>query len=113
VTTPATFAGQTVAGEARVVEVPTDRGFWIEEQGQRLFVILGDQPTEAPNIEPGQMLRLSEARVYAPSELSGIAGDLDADTRSTAEAQPAVLYVDETNVEIQPATPAMTDTAGL
>lgn len=98
---PATWTGRTVAGEVRVTEVPTDRGFWITEQGERLFVILGDQPAERPiDIQSGQTLRISEAMVYGSENLQAIPGALDADTRSIAQGQPVVLFADEKNIQI-------------
>ncbi len=96
---PATWTGRTVTGEVRVVEVPTDRGFWIEDQGERLFVVLRDAPREQPiDINPGQTLRLREAMVY--DNVANVPGQLDPDTRNIAQGQAAFLGVDEANVEI-------------
>ena len=98
---PARWSGTALSGEVQVDEVPTDRGFWITDQGQRLFAILGDGPQEQPlDINPNQRLRISEGMVYGPDQLASIPGGLDDDTRRIAEAQPAVLYVHEDNVEI-------------
>lgn len=98
---PESFEGRTVSGEARVMEVPTDRGFWIEDGGQRLFVILGDRPAEEPlDINPGQTIRITDARVVSASELDLIGGELDADTRTAAEGEAVVLSVDESNIQI-------------
>lgn len=99
VQTPAEWTGRTVAGEARVVEVPTDRGFWIEDGGERLFVILDDAPAERPvHIQQGQGIRMSGAVVHA--DLSGIPGELDPDTRGIVEGVPVFLSVDESGIEI-------------
>ena len=100
---PATWTGRTVGGEVRVVDVPTDRGFWIEDEGERLFVILGDRPAEAPvDINTGQTLRISEATVY--DDVANVPGQVDADTRNIAQGQPVFLGVDESNIQIlQPA----------
>ena len=96
---PATWTGRTVAGEVRVVGVPTDRGFWIEDQGERLFVILNDQPRERPiNINQGQTLRLREAMIY--DNVANVPGQLDPDTRSIIQDQPVFLSVDEANIEV-------------
>lgn len=98
---PGTSTGKSLAGEFRVGDVPTDRGFWIMDQGQRLFVILGDAPEEQPkDINANQTLRLTEAVVYSADQLGSIPGQLDADTRRIAEEQAVVLYVDERNVDI-------------
>ena len=100
---PATWTGRTVGGEVRVVEVPTDRGFWIEDQGERLFVILRDAPAERPiDINPGQTIRMSEATVY--DNVANVPGEVDADTRDIAQGLPVFLGIDEANIEmLQPA----------
>ena len=107
---PATYTGQTLGGEVRVTEVPTDRGFWIEDEGQRLFAILADQPQEEPkDINPNQTLRLREAVVRDPAFIANIPGEpLDADTRRILNGLPVFLTVDERNIEIlQGAAPGM------
>lgn len=96
---PDEWAGRTVAGEARVAEVPTDRGFWIEDRGERIFVILGDAPAERPvDVRAGQRLRMSAATVH--TDLAGVPGSVDADTRRVVQGIPAFLTVDEANLEI-------------
>jgi hypothetical protein len=96
---PAEWSGRTVAGEVRVAEVPTDRGFWIEDRGERIFVILGDAPAEQPvDVQAGQRLRMSAATVH--TDLAGVPGDVDADTRRIVQGIPAFLTVDEANLEI-------------
>jgi hypothetical protein len=96
---PATWTGQTVGGEVTVSDVPTDRGFWIEDQGERLFVVLNDAPSEQPvNINPGQTVRLREAVIY--DNAANVPNELDPDTRSIVEGQPVFLAVDEENIEM-------------
>lgn len=98
---PTAWVGRSLSGEAQVGEVPTDRGFWITDQGQRLFVVLGDGPEEQPvDINANQRLRLNEVMVYPADQLGSIPGQLDADTRRIADGQPVVLYVHERNVSI-------------
>lgn len=88
--------------EASVPEVPTDRGFWVESDGQRLFAIIIDQPAEEPkDINPGQRLRITEGMIRDSSYLPNLSGDpLDADTQRTVEQQDVFLVVDEDNIEI-------------
>ncbi len=99
---PATWTGRTVAGEVRVVEVPTDRGFWIEDQGERLFALIVDEPREVPvDINAGQTLRIREAVLRDPTFIGNIPGEpIDADTRRILNGLPVFLIVDEENVEI-------------
>lgn len=108
----ATYVGQTLSGEVRVVEVPTDRGFWIEDNGQRMFVILNDQPVERPvHIQQDTTIRLDEAIVRDVSALSSLGGaPLDDDTKRIARDQQVFLTVDEANVE-QVSTPDTTQTS--
>lgn len=111
---PDAYVGQTVSGEARVAEVPTDRGFWVEADGQRMFAILNQNvPPEQPlDVNPGQRVRMDGARVR--TDMSEVPGDLDARTRGIVEGQQAFLTVDPANLDIltegqpQPGTdPAM------
>lgn len=99
VLSPAEWTDRTVSGEARVAEVPTDRGFWIEEGGERVFVILNDAPTERPaNINPGQTVRLTGAVVH--DDLADVPGEIDPDTRSIVESLPVFLAIDESGIEV-------------
>lgn len=41
---PAEWSGRTVSGQVRVAEAVSDRGFWIEDGGQRLFVVKNESP---------------------------------------------------------------------
>lgn len=103
VATPADWIGQVIDGEALVVEVPTDRGFWLEDDGQRVFALIVDEPVEAPmDINVGQRLRISEAMVYdASTSLDEIDGrPVDADTRAILEGIDVFLVIDEEDMEI-------------
>lgn len=101
-TNPASYFGQTFSGEATVGSEITDRGFWLESDGARMFAVIIDQPREEPkDINPGQRLRLTGGQVTDVANLSSIAGDaLDDDTRNIANQQQAVIAVDEDNIEI-------------
>lgn len=102
---PESWFDRSVNGEVEVVEVPTDRGFWIEQDGARLFALIVDRPAEVPlDIQTGQALRLSDATIHrADAALAegGIPGTpLDEDTRRIAEGEEAILVVDESDIEI-------------
>lgn len=100
---PDQYLGETFPrAEVTVVEVPTDRGFWIEDEGQRLFAIIIDQPQEQPmDINPGATLRIDEGmlrdRTYLP-ELPG--APLDAATENLAEQQDIFLVVEEEEITV-------------
>ena len=85
-----------------VVEVPTDRGFYIEEDGQRLFALINDGPMEVPmDINPGQRLRISEAMLRGTDTIGQLPGDpIDDDTRAILEGVEVFLTVDEDDMEI-------------
>ena len=98
---PATYTGQTITSEVRVTEVPTDRGFWITDQGERLFVVLIDVPQEQPrNIQPNTTIQLDQAVVRDPSFLAELPGaPLDEDTERIARNQDVFLTVREGSVD--------------
>lgn len=80
----------------------TDRGFWIEDEGSRLFALILDGPMEEPkDINPGQTLRISQGMLRDRTYLPELGGDpLNAATQQLAEEQPIFLVVDEDNIEI-------------
>lgn len=107
INSPATWSGKTVNGEVRVGEVVSDRGFWIEDQGQRLFMLINEVPGEIKDINQGQTLRVSEAMVYATSDMSKIPGTMEPQAQQIARGQPVVLAADSRNIQIltTPAAP--------
>lgn len=100
---PAAFVGRSFpAADVDVVDVPTDRGFWIERNGERLFAILVDQPKEVPvDINAGQSLRIEGGTLRDAAYLSDIPGEtLDADTRALAKSQAIFLVVNESAIQM-------------
>lgn len=91
------------SGEVDIAEVPSDRGFWISDGGERLFAVVIDQPAERPvDLNPGQRLRITGGTLRDASHLPQIEGEtpLDATTRQAIEEQPIFLVVDEDDIEI-------------
>lgn len=88
--------------EVTAVEVPTDRGFWIQDEGERLFAIIIDQPQEQPkDINPGATLRIEGGTLRDQSFLPEMPGaPLDPATEDLAEQQEIFLVVDEANIEV-------------
>lgn len=100
---PTEFVGRSdFQDEVTVPEVPTDRGFWIEDQGERLFAVIIDNPSEVPkDINAGQQLRITEGMVRDATFLSQLPGEpIDADTRRILDGQDVFLVVDEEDIEI-------------
>lgn len=91
VATPSNFANQRVSGTARVAEVVSDRGFWIEDGGQRVFAIIDEPKPEIMNVNAGQTVRLNRAQVM--TNASPVPGDLEPQARQIIQGQPAFLYV--------------------
>ncbi|MEZ4240477.1 MAG: hypothetical protein R3F59_30850 [Myxococcota bacterium] len=104
---PTDWVGKTVSGTATVTEVPSDRGFWVEANGQKIFAILNDGPQEVPvDINAGQKLKIATATVRDPSFLPQVPGaasgePLDDETRNLAQGQQVYLVVDEDDIQIQ------------
>ena len=120
---PLTYVGQTLGTcRLQVTEVPTDRGFWVEENGQRIFAVIIDNPAEEPkDINPGQVITMTEAVLRDRSFVPQIPGaPLDQDTQNILNSEAEYfLTVDEENILItqagnpQPgATPAQTAPGG-
>lgn len=101
VITPADYLGQAVTGTAHVAGVPSDRGFWLEQDGERMFAVIAKSPSmeDAVDVDAGQQVRLSGV-VYDASMASQIAGGLDDETLRAIAGQPAFLLVDARNVEV-------------
>ncbi len=99
---PQQYFGRDFSGEVDVGSNLTDRGFWVEQNGNRMFALIIDQPREVPkDINAGQTLRISGGTVHDASSLDDIPGDsLNQNTRKIIADQDAILVVDEANIEI-------------
>ena len=102
---PSEYHGRSgFTGEVGVAGPLTDRGFWIDQDGERMFALIIDQPAELPvDINEGTRLRLDGGTVRdSAAILAGeFEGDaLDADTRAIVEDEDAILIIDETNITI-------------
>ncbi|WP_156841282.1 hypothetical protein [Novosphingobium aquimarinum] len=101
--TPEQYIGRDdFSAEVDSPKVPTDRGFWVEQKGRRMFALIVDAPSDAyKDINPGQRLRITNGMIRDASSIGDLPGKpLDADTRKIIEDQPAFLVVDEKNIEI-------------
>lgn len=89
--------------EVTVSSVPTDRGFWISENGDSLFAIIIDGPEERPkDINPEQTLQMEGGTLHDSSYLPEVPGrPLDASTEDIAKEQSIFLVVDERNIAIR------------
>ena len=97
---PAAFVGQSFSGQVRVAGVPTDRAFWIEDQGARLLTVLIDAPREVPmDIEAGQQLQIAEGTLRDASYISNLEGkSLDQDTLRLIRDQQIFLTANDSAI---------------
>jgi hypothetical protein len=109
---PATYIGQRLGTcPMRVVEVVSDRGFWVEENGQRVFVVINESPAgavapgvadvegrvdELPNVNAGETINVTEAMVL--DDVQNLAGPIEEQTRQIASQQPWFLVTDGRNI---------------
>lgn len=98
VESPTTWTGRTVEGEVRVTSVPTDRGFWIEDQGEQLFVLINPEGGEAPNIQPNTTVRIEEGTVRDTTFVAGIPGEISDETRNILQDQSVFIVTDPGNI---------------
>lgn len=99
---PAGYVGRNVSGSATVPEVPTDRGFWIEADGQRMFALIEQGPNmeDAININAGQQIRFTDAVVHDADSLARLGGSLDDEARRILGDQQAFLVVEPQDIAI-------------
>ena len=95
---PGEWNGKTVNGDVTVGAVPTDRGFWVEEDGSRAFFIVDPEGEESDaHIQQGQRLRIKGATVR--QELSSV-GPVEEQARTIIAEQSAFFVVDPNDFEI-------------
>lgn len=95
---PVNFVGATVVGKAEVKKVMSDRGFWVNHDGERIFaVVREDVPShEMVDINKGQTLEFGGV-VVDGDDWKKLAGDLEPQTRQTLKEQPyfVAIYWDD------------------
>lgn len=99
---PTGYAGQEISGTAVVTDVPTDRGFWIEQDGQRMLALIAQAPgmEQAINVNAGQRVELSGAVVHDQASAAQVSGTLDEQSKQLIGNQPAFLLVEPRDITI-------------
>lgn len=100
---PSAFVGQSFSRDAvEVASVPTDRGFWIRENGEQIFAMFTQEGESPIDVTDGQTVRISEAtlRDTAFLQQGQIPETLDQETRNVVEAQPIFLTLEPGDVEV-------------
>jgi len=97
---PGQYGTQSVSGTARVTDVISDRGFWVEDGGQRMFVVVAEPQSaeQAIDINTGQTIRLS-GTVREGSSAGQLTG-VEQEAQRTAQGQPAFLLVNPSDVSV-------------
>ncbi len=97
---PGTWDDRAVNGDVTVGNVPTDRGFWVENDGAQAFMLIDPRGEESVvHIQQGQRLRISSASVHPSSEVGSV-GELDDESRQIIGGQTAFLVVDASDLQI-------------
>lgn len=96
-TSPHKWEGKTVSVSGTVAEVVSDRGFWIDDQGQRIFVVLGEKGAgtnaaeHAVDVKTGEQVTLTNAHVFTNvSQVPG--GHVEEKARGIIKGQRAFLH---------------------
>lgn len=99
---PQSYIGREFSGEAGVAGPLTDRGFWIESDGARMFALIIDQPKEFPlDINAGQQLRINGGTIREGGAVFDVEGAaLKENTLEVLQNQNVFLLVDESRIEI-------------
>ncbi|MBW3571800.1 MAG: hypothetical protein KY467_11900 [Gemmatimonadetes bacterium] len=107
---PGAYAGQPFStGQVQVAQVVSDRGFWIESNGQRLFVVKNESPETgvadvqgppdtraARNINAGETVQINGTLYTTPDQLQP---PLDEQTRQALQGQPIVLQANVSEIQ--------------
>ena len=99
---PEAYIGQEFTGEVDVGGPLTDRGFWVENEGARMFALIIDEPREVPlDINAGQRLQVTGGMIREGGDVGEVEGvPLDDDTREVLSGQAAFMMIDEEDIEI-------------
>lgn len=104
---PQDFEGRTVSGEAHVAELAGDRAFWIEDQGQRMLVVIDvREGEEAPQVEEETTVRLQSAAVRGADDVEALSERLDEETRDLLRDEEAFLLVSARDIELEAGPPS-------
>jgi hypothetical protein len=108
------YVQQTVTGTAQVAAIE-GRGVWIEQEGERLFVLVNGVPAESAErpeaiagLAPGQQVTLTGV-VHDRASAQSLANDVDAEAQRIVDAEPAFLFVQADDIDAGTLTTAAAD----
>lgn len=91
---PEQYHGQEASGMVTVAEVVSDRGFWAEQDGNRIFVLDGETVPSADQLSAGQQIQL-QGRIYRTGaegfRMPQVEG-MDQETARTLQEQPVFIH---------------------
>lgn len=107
---PSAYAGQPFStSQVRVAEVVGDRGFWIESNGQRMFVVKNESPQagvadvqgaadtrDARSVNAGDMVQINGTLM---TSVDGAQPPLDEQTRQLIQSQPIFLQANVADIQ--------------
>jgi hypothetical protein len=97
---PAVYNGDTVYGQGTVAEVVSERGFWLESEGQFIFTVIRERdPDEQVALKAGHILQLS-GELHETDDLSALEGELDPYAARVLERQEFYLVVSANTLQI-------------
>lgn len=98
---PAAYVDRRISGNARVADVASDRGFWIEQDGQRMFVMVNEPQSmeQAVDINVGQTLALT-GTVHDNTSIGRAGTSLTDEARQVIGTQKAFVVVQPADVRI-------------
>ncbi|QDG50190.1 hypothetical protein FIV42_05430 [Persicimonas caeni] len=96
---PAVYNGDTVYGQGTVAEVVSERGFWLESEGQFIFTVIREREYEQVALKAGHILQLS-GELHETDDLSALEGELDPYAARVLERQEFYLVVSANTLQI-------------
>ncbi|MFN3651322.1 MAG: hypothetical protein ACK47B_17240 [Armatimonadota bacterium] len=111
---PNTYFGQPVEGTATVAEVVSDRGYWVEEGGSRMFVVQSEQlPEAALDVNAGQRVRI-RGTVMDTQQMGQTpdVANMDQQARQILQDQPAFIHATDVTILDRTTSPGTMTTPG-
>ncbi len=98
---PDAYFGKPVSGLATVTEVVGDRGFWVEQDGNRMFVVKAEPLAESANIVAGNRVSFTGTVINPDNMQQQVPGLLQMDESTLKMMQGLPAFIHATNIEMQ------------
>jgi hypothetical protein len=97
---PDNYFNQSVSGIGTVAEVASDQGFWIEQRGERVFVVKDEPLVATPALTTGQQVSL-QGTVHNPDNMQEVAGVMQLDEATLKMLQGEPAFIKAAAIEVQ------------